>query len=120
MSGNNVANDELIDPQAWDAIVTQLCGSTAIARQFIADFVKAWPVRLDRLNAALDAADAEEAYVTLLSMRTGSEMVGAVRLARRIAKLERFARADRLDDCRLGMGKLRAIGEQTMCALLVE
>ncbi|TAM69268.1 MAG: Hpt domain-containing protein [Microbacteriaceae bacterium] len=117
MSGNNVANDELIDPQAWDAIVAQLCGSTAIASRFVADFVSAWPARLDRLSAALETADADAAYVTLLSMRTGGEMIGAVRLARRIAKLERFVRANRLDECRRGLDKLRCTGEQTIRAL---
>ncbi len=113
-----MAHKQLIDPQAWDAIVTELCGSTAIAQRFVSDYVRAWPVRYDRFCAALAAADAEEAYVSLLSIRTASQMVGAVRLARRAAKLEPPARAGRFAECAAGLGRLHSTGEKTMRALI--
>jgi histidine phosphotransfer protein HptB len=113
-----VADEALIDPQAWEALVAQLCGSVTIAGRFIADFIHTWPVRLDRLNAALEAEDAEDAYVTLLSIRSGSEMVGAARLAVHAARLEAAAHAGRLAECVAGVATLRALGDQTMAALV--
>jgi hypothetical protein len=112
-----VEDDGLIDPRAWAALVVQVCGSRVIARSFVTDFIDIWPERLDRLSAALEQADAEDAYVMLLSVRTSSEMVGAVALAEHAVRLEIAAHAGRLEPCAAGFAALRRVGDRTMAAL---
>lgn len=112
-----MADQPPIDPSAWESLVAQLGGSTTIARRFTTDVAAALPGRLDRLGAALQAADAEDAYVTLLSMRTGAEMVGAGALACRLTTLEALARAGRLAECTEQVTVLRTVADAALDAL---
>jgi hypothetical protein len=109
--------DELVDPRAMERLAGELYGSREIAHRFVADFVATWQCRLTRLSAALAAEDLEDAYVTLLSIRTTSVMIGAVQLARVAGALQDDAHAGRLASCRAGMGHLTDVGTRTMAEL---
>jgi hypothetical protein len=110
-------DDAWIDPLAEERLAAGVFGSAAIARRFLDDFASTWQSRLDRLVRALDAPDAEDVYVALLSIRSTSEMAGAIPLAHLAKMLEADAQAGRLDECRAGLDELRRAGADTMRAL---
>lgn len=109
-----MAEDVWIDRAAQERLTAGVFGSAAIAHSFFDDFIASWPCRVERLTSALDASDAEDAYVALLSIRSTSEMVGAVPLALLARKLEDLAREEHLDQCRAELGELRRVGARTM------
>ena len=112
-----LAENVWIDPVAQERLTAGVFGSAVIARRFFADFISSWERRMRRLVSALDAADAEDVYVALLSIRSTSEMVGAVPLSRLARKLENLARGGQLDACRAELGELRRVGALTIQAL---
>jgi len=71
------------DPGTVDAdelrrLLRELSGDLRSRRRFVQTYVEMWPVRLARLRAALDADDADEAKVVLLSIRSSSVMLGVI------------------------------------------
>lgn len=114
---SDLANFPLVDPHAIERLSHELHGSAEIASRFLGDFTDNWQRRLDRLGTALSRGDGEDAYVTLLSIRTTSQMVGALRLAAVARKLQEHARHGRLQVCRDALPTLNSVGEQTVAAL---
>ncbi|OAN33290.1 hypothetical protein A4X17_03680 [Plantibacter sp. H53] len=71
------------DPGTVDAdelrrLLRELSGDLRSRRRFVQTYVEMWPIRLARLRAALDADDADEAKVVLLSIRSSSVMLGVI------------------------------------------
>jgi hypothetical protein len=107
----------IVDERALDRLAAELHGSRVIVSRFVDDFVGSWDGRMTRLHAACAAADATDAYVTLLSIRTTSEMVGAVALADLAGRLQAYASTGRLDVCCRSESALAEVGARTMAAL---
>jgi HPt (histidine-containing phosphotransfer) domain-containing protein len=110
-------DDAWIDPAAQRRVTAAAVGSADLAQRFFDDFVRSWPGRLQRLVLGLDGSDADVAHVALLSIRSTSEMVGALPLARLARRLEDAAQSGRLDECRAGLSELRRIGDLTVRAM---
>lgn len=108
---------EILDERALDRLATELHGSRLIVRHFVDDFVAGWDVKLNRLHSACLAHDAAEAYVTLLSIRTSSEMIGAIALAKTAGRLQGYASDGHIDECCRAQPDLAAIGARTLAVL---
>jgi hypothetical protein len=106
-----------IDPAAQRRLTASVVGSGDIAQRFFDDFAKSWPDRLQRLVRGLEASDADVTHVALLSIRSTSEMVGALPLARLARRLEVASQRGRLDECRAGLAELRRVGDLTVRAI---
>lgn len=112
-----MSEDAWIDAAAQRGLTAAAVGSADIAKRFFDDFAQSWPERLQRLVTGLEASDADVAHVALLSIRSTSEMVGALPLARLARRLEVAAQRGRLDECRAGLAELRRVGELTVRAI---
>jgi HPt (histidine-containing phosphotransfer) domain-containing protein len=110
-------DDAWIDPAAQRRLTAAAVGSADIAQRFFDDFVRSWPGRLQRLASGLEASDADVAHVALLSIRSSSEMVGALPLARLARRLEDAAQLGHLDECLAGLSELRRVGDLTVLAM---
>jgi hypothetical protein len=112
-----MASGELIDRAAAARLADELYGSAEIVTRFVADFIATWPSRFARVAESLDHVDVPELVAALLSIRSTSQMVGAVRLAQHTETLERAASEGDLAACRRGLPRLAAIGAETVRAL---
>lgn len=83
----------LLDEFVVTRLELELEGGEGIWRLFVEDFLAVLPVRSGRLRQALTSGDARGAMDAVLSLRTSSQMVGAVRLAGVALELERSLRA---------------------------
>lgn len=107
----------LLDERALERLAVELHGSDEVVRRFVDDFVEAWDDRIRRLEEACAECDSETAYVTLLSLRSTSEMVGAVALAALAGRLQQYASEGRMDACCAQEPALADVGLRTMAAL---
>jgi histidine phosphotransfer protein HptB len=108
------AVEPLVDPLVLGRLSAELYGSAEIADRFLSDFIDTWDCRITRLRAAFDAADAEEAFVVLISIRSTSEMVGAVALAAAAGRMQEAVEAGRLAAATQAFSELEGIGTRTM------
>ncbi|GAB3560820.1 hypothetical protein GCM10027405_11410 [Arthrobacter alkaliphilus] len=67
-----------------------------VARTFAGDFAKLWAKRYELLSTAIERGDVAGALNAVLSVRTSSMMVGAVRLSVLAARLEERIRRGEL------------------------
>lgn len=63
-------------------------------RIFVANFIRCFPQRLEKLRLALTTGDLDSALDAVLSLKTSSQMIGADRLASLAATLEVNLRSD--------------------------
>lgn len=71
-----------------------------VARTFAGDFAKLWTKRYELLATAVERGDVAAALNAVLSVRTSSIMVGAVRLSVLAAQLEEMIRRSELREAR--------------------
>jgi hypothetical protein len=108
-----------VDGTALGDLLASLGGDALALARFMRDFVNLWGSRSERLATALARADADEAHVVLLSIRSTSVMVGAVRLEAVAAGLHNTLKFGDFDGCRGQLAGLAEAGAVT-CAELVE
>jgi hypothetical protein len=108
-----------IDPAALRALLVSLGGDARVHSRFVRDFVGLWGTRFRRLAIALDRADAEEAHVVLLSIRSSSVMVGAARLEAVATGVHNSLKCGDISGCRGQLSELVEAGAVT-CDELAE
>jgi hypothetical protein len=72
--------DSYLDEKHYDKLLRHLGSDMGARQRFVGDFLSMWEGRVDRLDAAIDLPVLEDADVVLLSIRSSSVMVGALRL----------------------------------------
>ncbi|MGW9413038.1 Hpt domain-containing protein [Arthrobacter cupressi] len=77
----------LVDPAVLRGLQAEL-GDASVIDAFVRSYVAMLPSRLARLHHALDTGDIAGALDAVLSLKTSSDMVGAVCLRRLAAELE--------------------------------
>lgn len=103
-----------IEATALHALLSQVGGNQDMRRRFVYDFVHLWRSRSERLAAALavpTADNAEEAHVVLLSIRSSSTMVGAVRVEATAAMMHDALRAGDIAGSVRHIDQLNTVGE---------
>lgn len=70
----------LVDPSLLQRMRLDFGGDETTPHRFVTDFLALWNDRELRLRTALASDDLEEAHVVLLSIRSSSQMLGAIRL----------------------------------------
>jgi HPt (histidine-containing phosphotransfer) domain-containing protein len=85
---------------------------------FIHTYVKMWPGRYAGLARRIRANDWDQAMDAALSLRSSSEMLGAVNLARLAQAVEHAIRTGQPDVAGMLLPGLKACGEDTMSVLL--
>ena len=108
---------EHIDASEVSSLIRQLGGDRTIAQRFVADYVALWPVRLRRLQQALQQGDMDEAVVVLLSIVSSSRMVGAVPLSQTARQIQQGAHDRDRDLCAVLLPRLRELGAAACCEL---
>lgn len=100
-------------------VLSALLGSTGEGAgvRFVHDFLRLWNLRVARLNAALERRDFEDADVVLLSIRSGSTMLGAPVLEAIAGMIQTRVRAKDVPDCLRHMPRLVEVGAGTMSEL---
>lgn len=104
-----------IEAAALGALLAEVGGDRELQRRFVHDFVQLWHGRSERLAAALavpNAGNAEEAHVVLLSIRSSSTMVGAIRVEATAALMHEALRVGDFAGSVRHLDQLRAVGEQ--------
>lgn len=96
--------DDVADPHAHTA--------------FIRTYTEMWPGRYGRLAHAVRACDWDQAMDAALSLRSSSEMLGAVNLARLALAVEQAIRSRQLHAAGMLLPGLKSCGEDTMSVLL--
>lgn len=99
-------------------LLSQLGGDREVQRRFVHDYLRLWRGRSERLTAALavpGAGNAEEAHVVLLSIRSSSTMVGAVRVEAAAAMMHDALRDGDIAGSVRHIDQLNRVGEQA-CA----
>lgn len=107
----------LVDPAPLHLLFSQLGGDRAIHNRFVNDFIALWRARAQRLSTALAAADVDEADVVLLSIRSSSNMLGAVRLEQTAVQVYSALKNNDLSGCAEQLPRLSAVGTETCLAL---
>ncbi|MFJ4028291.1 Hpt domain-containing protein [Paenarthrobacter sp. NPDC089989] len=88
MSEFDECTDSLVDHTVLTELQAELGGDHAIVSSFVRNYVAMLPWRVARLHHALDNLDLEDAMDAVLSLKTSSEMVGAICLRRLATELE--------------------------------
>lgn len=111
----------LVDRQTLDRLEDHLDHPTAV-RSFVLDFVQAWDERYLRLSTDIEQRSSVGALDAILSIKTTSTMVGAVRLAQLASGVEDLIRVDefsaaaemlpRLNSCALRTTEELILGEE--------
>lgn len=84
-----------LDRQALKRLASDM-HSTEAAEQFAATYIRMLPARVERITQALDNGDEHQAMDAVLSLKTSSAMIGALRMEEHCARLEHaLARTDR-------------------------
>jgi HPt (histidine-containing phosphotransfer) domain-containing protein len=109
----------LIEDGALDTLLAQVGGDTELRQRFLRDFVRLWDSRAERLGRSLAAQDLQEAHVVLLSIRSSSEMVGAVVVEATAALVHGALTQGDLDGCLRHLPRLLEVGESTCRELAV-
>jgi hypothetical protein len=112
-----VTGHEIVDPRVLDRLSAELYGSAEIAGRFLRDFIDTWECRIVRLRGAFEGEDADEAFVVVISIRTTSEMVGAVALAAEAEFMQSAIDEHRLPVAAARLPELERIGAETMSLL---
>lgn len=99
---DRAALGEMLAALGWDALA-----------KFTRDFISLWASRWERLATALAGADADEAHVVLLSIRSTCVMIGAARLEAVAAGLHKTLGFGDLDGCRQQLAGLAEAGAVT-------
>ncbi|MGO4692127.1 hypothetical protein [Glaciibacter sp. 2TAF33] len=102
-----------VDRAALCELLAALGGDAVALARFTRDFIALWGSRSERLAAALAQADADEAHVVLLSIRSTSVMLGAVRLEAVAAGLHGALSFGDFDGCRGQLADLADAGAVT-------
>lgn len=87
MTGCEEGSGALVDPAVLHALRSEL-GDTSVTSAFVRKYVAMLPLRVSRLRHALDEGNMDDAVDAVLSLKTSSDMVGAVCLHRLAADLE--------------------------------
>ncbi|TFD45777.1 hypothetical protein E3T55_18115 [Cryobacterium frigoriphilum] len=90
----------------------QLGGDSVPQQRFVGDFVALWGVRTERLERALDHAHLHDADVVLLSIRSTSRMLGAVRLEAEAALMHRAVLRGDVSVARAHLPRLCSLGTE--------
>ena len=107
----------LVDPAQLQRLRSDLGGDATVQHRFVHDFLALRQPRELRLSAALAVADLEDAEVVLLSIRSSSQMLGAVRLHHTAGRLQRTLKSQDLPSCRAQLAHLSVVGVDTCRAL---
>lgn len=107
----------LVDPAPLYLLFNQLGGDRVIHNRFVNDFIALWRARAQRLSAALVTADVVEANVVLLSIRSSSNMLGAVRLEQAAVRVQSALKNNDLSGCTQQLPGLSEVGTETCLAL---
>ncbi|WP_354512712.1 Hpt domain-containing protein [Paenarthrobacter sp. 4246] len=93
-----------MDRTVLTELQAELGGDQAIITAFVRNYVALLPWRVSRLHRALENLDMEDAMDAVLSLKTSSQMVGAICMDRLATELEISLRllpnADHLDELR--------------------
>ena len=100
-----------IEATALRALLSQVGGNHDLQRRFVHDFVHLWQSRTERLQAALEFPDAEEAHVVLLAIRSSSTMVGAVTVEATAAMMHDALRNGDIPGSLRHLNRLHEVGE---------
>ncbi|MDJ0338421.1 hypothetical protein [Cryobacterium sp. PH31-O1] len=107
----------LVDPAPLQRLSSDLGGDVAVQHRFVNDFLALWHTRELRLRTAIAAADLEDADIVLLSIRSSSKMLGAVRLDHTASQLHSTVKDKDLSGCRRQLPHLSEVGVDTCMAL---
>lgn len=107
----------LVDPAPLQRLRHDLGGDVTVQNRFVTDFLSLWNSRERRLGTALASADLEDAGVVLLSIRSSSRMLGAVRLENTAGRLQSTLKNGDLSGCRQQLPVLAEVGADTCLAL---
>ena len=86
--------------------------------KFVHTYMQMWPGRYRRLAEAVHGGDLEQAMDAALSLRSSSEMAGAMNLASLALAMEQAIRTLHLDVAGMLLPGLKSCGEDTMSVLL--
>ncbi|MDJ0376928.1 Hpt domain-containing protein [Cryobacterium sp. PH31-L1] len=107
----------LVDPAPLQRLRHDLGGDVTVQNRFVTDFLFLWNLRELRLQTALASADLEDADIVLLSIRSSSRMLGAVRLENAAGRLHSTLKSKDLAGCRQQLPHLSEVGLDTCLAL---
>ncbi|TFD72490.1 hypothetical protein [Cryobacterium sp. Hb1] len=107
----------LVDPAPLQRLRSDLGGDTMAQNRFVNDFLALWHTRELRLHTALASADLDDAHIVLLSIRSSSQMIGAVRLENTAGRLHSTLHDRDLPGCQRQMPRLSEVGVDTCLAL---
>ncbi|MCT9868629.1 Hpt domain-containing protein [Paenarthrobacter aurescens] len=88
MSEYDECTDSLVDRTVLTELQAELGGDHAIIGAFIRNYVALLPWRVSRLHRALENLDMDDAMDAVLSLKTSSQMVGAICMNRLATELE--------------------------------
>lgn len=104
MSEYDECTDSLVDHTVLTELKAELGGDQAIISAFVRNYVALLPWRVSRLHRALENLDMDDAMDAVLSLKTSSQMVGAICMDRLATGLEVSIRllptSERLNDLR--------------------
>ena len=109
--------DSLVDPAPLRRLRSDFGGDETVQNRFVNDFVALWQTRENRLETALAVADLDDADIVLLSIRSSSHMLGAVRLEKIAGRLHNTVKNRDLPGCRQQLPGLCEVGTETCWAL---
>lgn len=108
----------LVDRQTLDRLQDHLDHPTAV-RSFVLDFVQAWDERYLRLSTDIEQRNSVSALDAILSIKTTSTMVGAVRLAQLASGIEDLIRVDEFSAAAELLPRLNSCALRTTDELLL-
>jgi hypothetical protein len=85
-----------------------------LMRRFAADYAALWNLRLERLAAAVEVQDQDEALEAAISIKVSSAMIGGLRLVRLAEALEQSIRIDVLQDTQMMLAMMAESGRATV------
>ncbi|BCW43858.1 hypothetical protein StoSoilB5_10420 [Arthrobacter sp. StoSoilB5] len=113
--------DSLVDPTVLTELQAELGGDQSIVNRFVRSYIDLLPWRVGRLHHALNNLDMEDAMDAVLSLKTSSEMVGAICMRRLATELEISIRllpnASHLQELRPQVNLIEAFVFGTICEL---
>ncbi len=113
LAGGPASVPPLVDPAALQDLGVQL-DDPGVAKDFARDYTKMWQQRYRSLASALAGSDEVAALDAVLSLKTSSEMVGGIRLARLAAELEQAVLGGDMGRARSLLGEVAERGSETV------
>jgi HPt (histidine-containing phosphotransfer) domain-containing protein len=110
--------ETVLDPKTWEGLrhLEGITGPGAIA-DLVESFLEDAPPRLERLDAALAAADLAAAAHEAHDLKSNAATLGAVRLARAMEEIELFTRGEHALDPAAALVNARALLQEVQQAL---